>query len=414
MSDRVLVLSVLLGWVASASAAVPFSLRCDEPGDCTLVAPKGGNTPFTRAALRKVRTLTLADVDLDGPGLELLKEATALESLSLLRTTGVAALQRLPLARLNAISVVQARGVTSVALSRLATAPRLTLLRADDLPFGALLNAFVNAPTLAEVSLKDCELGDPALAVLGTLPALKVLHLESSGPLGISDAGLAFVGKATGLVTLSVVDRGDPVLTARTLVTLSQLESLALQGGDFARLDPTLFAAWPRLVRLSLWNSKVDDEGLLQLARGWPGLRELVIGSSRLSEEGVARALALLPALQALQLIEGGDRTLAAAAKLTKLEQLWVVSGEMTDAGLSPLTEAKQLRDVRLKSELFTDAAGASLRKLPQLVQLSFTCLKCTDAIADDLVTLRQLKFLNLFAPVSKKKHQWLYDRLGL
>ena len=417
MSNRLVMLSVLLGWVSSSLAASPVSLRCDEPGDCALIPAKDDKTPLTKASLRKVHTLNLADIDLDGPGLELLKEATALESLTLLRTTGVAALQRLPLTKLQELSVTQARGLTLEALARLATAPRLTHLRASDLPFAPLLGAFTKTTHLSEVSLKDVELNDEALALVSTLPALRVLRLEASGPLGITDVGLASLVKASGLQTLSVIDRGDQQLSGQglsALVTLSQLEQLEFQGSSLARLDPALSTAWPRLVSLGLWNSKLDDEGLTQLAKSWPGLRELHVGSHALSDEGVARGLALLPALQRLELLEGGDGALAAAAKLTKLKTLWVVSGEMTDAGLLPLSEAKQLRELRLTSALFTDAAGASLRKLPQLTSLSFDCRKCTDVIADDIVTLRKLTYLHLFAPLSSKKHRWLYEALHL
>lgn len=82
---------------------------------------------------------------------------------------------------------------------------------------------------------------------------------------------------------------------------------------------------------------------------------------------------------------------------LVKLEELSVQSSYLTDAGITMISELKNLRTLDLhKSQYFTDKGIAALKALPSLTKLELSYTRVTDGAIESLTELKGLKTIHL------------------
>jgi hypothetical protein len=123
----------------------------------------------------------------------------------------------------------------------------------------------------------------------------------------------------------------------------------------------------PRLERLVLIDSRLDDKGLEKISE-LAGLEQLLLLGAAITDDGLA-SLAGLRELRVLRLDNTtiGDDGLKHIARLEKLERLDLAGTRVTDAGLKHLAALPRLRSVYLHQTSVTDEGIAWLQqRLPE------------------------------------------------
>src|SRR4051812_43371031 len=194
---------------------------------------------------------------------------------------------------------------------------------------------------LADLDLRDTQVGDPGLARLEGMADLETLSIARTH---VTDRGLAHLG---GLKRLRNLDLGG------TAISDAGMKHLARLGG---------------LQTLTLGGTKVSDTGLEQL-KGLGELELLDLSDLLITGAGMAR-LEGLEKLKRLTLVSTrvGDAGLAHLKGLTGLEELALSFTEVGDEGLAHLEGLTHLRSLLVIRTRVTDAGAAGLRKaLPGL-----------------------------------------------
>lgn len=136
---------------------------------------------------------------------------------------------------------------------------------------------------------------------------------------------------------------------------LAGLRELVLRGGVADDARATILASLPDVERLVLRDSPLSDEGFRKLA-SLRTLRNLNVPQSACTADGV-RALETLPALAFLRLGGphlGGSEVCRAVASLPAVESLHLVDVRIGDEGLEILAEVPRL------TTLYLDGSGVS------------------------------------------------------
>jgi Leucine-rich repeat (LRR) protein len=186
-------------------------------------------------------------------------------------------------------------------------------------------------------------LADDALRSIRQLPALQVLKVDGTE---ITDRGVAYLRN----LGLQELDLGGTEITDRALRdigTLTDLRSLVVGSNVITDRGIAYLLKCKRLTELGLYGTRISNSGLLLLSR-CHRLQALSIGGNkRITDDGL-RAVAALPKLEALSLLDA----------------------PITDRGLSHLVKCRHLKRLNLEGTAITDAALPSLRKLKSLTDL--------------------------------------------
>lgn len=139
---------------------------------------------------------------------------------------------------------------------------------------------------------------------------------------------------------------------------LAGLRELVLQRGVAGDAEALILATMPDIERLVLRRSPVSDAGFASLA-GCRSLSDLNVPQATCTAVGL-EALAALPSLRTLRLggpnLAGAD-VARAIAKLPKLESLHLVDVAIGDEGLDALAATATLRNLYLDGAGVSDAA---------------------------------------------------------
>lgn len=227
------------------------------------------------------------------------------------------------IAGLPHLGFVTLRGasLTPAGVAHLAALPALKSLVLRQAPVtGELIASLAGSATLLSIELRDCAAGDDALDVAARAPALQSLHLSppAGSALAITDAGLARLGAAPSLVSLSlegatVTGEGFAAWAgARALRGVGLRRCGALTDAGLAGLAPLAeltsvrvphcarvtdaacdtLAKLPALEWVDLAGcGKVTDAGLMKLA-GLRALKLLYVGSSKSARKVTTKGIA--------------------------------------------------------------------------------------------------------------------------
>ena len=178
--------------------------------------------------LVNLKSLSLEDLAIDDPALEILPNFTNLKELVIMRTD---MMDVSPIGQLKNLKKLTLREMTCD-LDFLAEMPQLeelffaeSIVRDVDMKF---FEGLVNVKTL---DLWNTQLGDEALKLFGTLPKLTTLNIKNCAK--ITDAGIAELAKSQTLESLNLSengkatgDDGNPLLTDKALESLKGCKSL--------------------------------------------------------------------------------------------------------------------------------------------------------------------------------------------
>lgn len=331
-----------------------------------------GSAPLTDAALEPLRALQhlehlgISCEAITEVGLAHLQHLPALRSLRLWSLEGEAAFKAVAeLPALESLDLCNAP-VSDAGLAHLRRAPRLRHLTAVGM--GAQTVTEEGLEQLQDLSLHSLKVGTgwslAACARFGSLHHLSVINDA------LTKEDLKAVLALPDLESLALcVPAESPGVGC--LGTLQQLQSLRLEGFGKLTVEDAAQLAQSSLSKLNLNLQGVSEASCKALAR-CATLRELRIRSPQLSDAGLVH-LSSQGALNKLDL-DGplGDPGLTHLPQLSALSTLCLAGSgtSFTSAGLLPLLELRQLRELSLRQAGITNDASEVLSQLRGLRRL--------------------------------------------
>jgi len=292
--------------------------------------------------LRNLRKLTINDSQVTDAGLAHVKEIKMLESLSL-----------------------PGKDITDVGFRHLAQLTRLRDLSAT-------------RPHYVDPNMNKNYYTDDGLKAVSGLTSLEKLSL---GSIGITDAGIQYLGRLTRLQYLDLF--GCDRITDEALKTIGQLRSLETLTLYKGRLTISGLKALNGLTRLKNLDvaEVIQDNSSLDIS-GLKNLEKLTIGTEHrspavLRDEDLA-CLAGLPRLRWFQISQAvnkphalTDRGLAHLSGLVNMNRLTLGGPSLTDESLAYFTGMKKLDMLNIYGGRFTDRGLAKLEQLNGLANLT-------------------------------------------
>jgi hypothetical protein len=258
---------------------------------------------------------------------------------------------------------------------------------------------------LQELNLETAEfLTDASMAHLhANQPTLRKLVLRG---VDITDAGMPYVGKLTGLQSLDISHTMLGDVGLEHLPELSQLEHLKLGGTLITGLNLNFLKLLPKLKTLSLngiqrrnagacWTPRITDLDLDTIAM-LSGLEELDLGV------GVNLGMGGKPAAVGGSncKVTGGlqisDLGLAKLTSLKNLKRLNVNGARLSPAGIKVLQGLPLERLSVWNIPALDDSAAEVLAGIPTLVNLDMSYTPVSDLGLQHLASLKNLKQLYL------------------
>lgn len=368
------------------------------------------------AGLPHLRELNLYRAELTNAGVSKLRALKELAFLDLRYTrataSGVEQLRAaLPKCRVDFSGSVNLGGKSTTAVPAIG-APEAAIAKwiRDGLHGKAeLRDGHIHSASLARTPVTDAH-----LALLASLPQLQELDLTATE---VGDLGAASLSKCRSLTVLklgstTLSDRGLP-----SLAGLASLRTLHISG----TLVKTLAPLPTGITDLDISSNNVRGPALTHVL-ALDKLERLNVAYTDLDEAGVAMLGDIRGPLRFLDLTgtDTGDTSLAAIARLTRLEELLLNHGRFTSKGLAalvPLTGLKRLEAVRTRLDNAAADTLSSFAKLQQLnldyttfgddglrkiavlplLELRLDSANISDAAVDTLSSIKTLRMLNLY-----------------
>lgn len=229
-----------------------------------------------------------------------------------------------------------------------------------------------------------------ALATLRDLPNLEELYLSGD----IDDEGLEQIGNLNKLKSLVLsypdvsTDEG-----LKHLTTLTELESLKLEGDLLDQDGLKHLATLPNLKHLDVSSTRLQDAQVAQIA-GMKNLQSLLL-PSQITDAGFLH-LADLASLESVNWkdleVKGPGLAGLRGTQVTELDFGW---NSITDEQLAGIKDLTQLRSLTLPDDI-TDKGMPHLAGLVNLTKLVLEDTNITDAGLAHLKNLKQLQELDL------------------
>jgi Leucine Rich repeat len=165
---------------------------------------------------------------------------------------------------------------------------------------------------------------------------------------------------------------------------------------DVAKLEKAGAKVTREGMTLQVHFARLDDKTAL-LLKGLSNVSKLVVeDGSRLTDRAMA-AIGSLHGLQELQLFRPAitNGGLAPLKELKELKVLVIADARISDSGLNALKDHETLEDLDLSGTNLTNAAGDLLKTIAKLKSLNVSKTKFGDAGAADLKDLKDLKVLH-------------------
>lgn len=300
---------------------------------------------------------------------------------------------------------------------------------------------------LSSLSLENSVVTDDGLAALKQIPTLKTLNLRKCAKL--TDAGLEHVAELPKLERLILLYNKDGLTNEcmESIAKISSLRALDIRGCVQIKDDGLLamaplknlvdfkhrgfnvtnkglavFKELPQLRVLMMQDAANVDDGAMEHLAGLDGLTNLDMTGTSVEDPGLA-ALAgkkikdlrlrntlvegtgldqLEAAYETLTYLDlnesfATDEGLAQAASFKNLETLLVWQTDVTDEGLSVLSELPKLKKLMLKAcSDVTDAGMPAVAKVESLVDLDLSETTVSDEGLKALHGLKNLTTLNV------------------
>lgn len=235
--------------------------------------------------------------------------------------------------------------------------------------------------TLQNVDLRGCTISNAGLEPLAALSDLKALRLSGeSGATSVDDDGMVHVAKMKNLKALLLDFLWISEVGLEQLAGLDKLEELYLAKtlvGDDALAAMSQF---PRLKKLRISQCQFENEGLAHLAKVTT-LEDLDLSENNSINDAGMPHLSGLTKLKRLNLWRTyvGDPGVESLAGLTAMEWLNLDNSQISDACLKHLSGMSKLSFLHLGSTLVSDAGLPDLEGLTSLKDLKVTRTAVTE-----------------------------------
>jgi internalin A len=241
-------------------------------------------------------------------------------------------------------------------IAKVASVVRDRIAKALNKPVAQLSSTdLVDVETL---SLSNAELLLSDLEGLSALPSLRVLNLNNSR---VGDAAMVAIGRLTNLRELRISNTNVSDLGLKHIASWKSLRSLQLGTHSISDAGMAYVAKIRSLKELALFSTMVTDFGL----RGLKGLQltELVWTGTHITDE-------MIPVI----------------SEFPDLQNLWLDSSQVSDAGLKPVLQLPHLARLSLSNTLVTDS---SIQTLSAIANLSRVWVDKTKISAAGVAQLR-------------------------
>ena len=372
-------------------------LKPDDLYMLTIPLPWYTNIPLTGKSMRYIAHLTGLRV------LELYRTRTTTEGMK--HITKMQSLEWLTLPQ----------GLTNKSLSYIAQLKSLKGLsfKENRVTNAGLKRYLLRLTNLEELVLNGEKINDAGLVCLKDLPKLRCLSLRSGN---FTDAGLVYLRdiptlKILDISWLPITDTGVHHLSGH-----SGLENLSLYETGVTDRGLVYLKTMPSLRKLDIGKRNIDrqnpaitDAGMVHLAQ-INSLEYLDLPNYGITDKGLA-PISNLKNLKHLWVCGSDnspltDTALQHASKLRALEFLLIAGTGFTDAGMDEIAKLTNLKELCLRGGSMTNKGLAKLKTLKSLERLSLTCKN---------ITMSGLSHLNAFKNLSYLKVDGIkQDNLGL
>ena len=249
------------------------------------------------------------------------------------------------------------------------------------------LLALGTVTTLESLDLRGCPISDEGVKGLAGLRKLKSLKLSGKdGKTTVTDAGVASLGKASGLKVIAldflpISDQGIESLSG-----CAELKELYLAHTDVSDAVATCLAGFTNLQKLRLSGTGFTSDGVAELS-ALKQLTELDVSECQGVDNQAISALAESPKLAKLNLYASGvaDGPWQMLAGLESLTWLNIDKTELTDASIPSLAKLTSLTFLHIGSTQVTNDGIQGLQTLSHLKTLIVTRTNVDQAGVDAL-----------------------------
>lgn len=400
-------------------ALTQLGVRMSEtPNGWSIVIPD--SSEFALVSLELAKLSSVLKIEKRGVTDEQLTQIVKLNNLRELdcNHSNLTALGFEVLAQAKNLKKLNLDGAKNVGEAEIADVAQLAILedlKLDGVPLSGITAPLSRLTAMRHLSLLRCELTDDDLAFLAHMPELRSLNLSINRnlkgsslkhiagakhlqhlQLGLTAVTDESIAPVAGLVELESLDLGSPNVTDAGLVYLSQMTKMKRL--SFSNIKGTGLKHLREMKELTDidfgYNLDFTGEGLEELAH-IPGITELYLGWTGITDDGCAQ-LKKLSGLERLTLPNYGyevrykeqqpwadlhpnrltDRGMTHIGELTNLVRLEFSGGGITDDGLKPLANLKQLK--YLEFGILPNVKGPGLKSLKELTHLKNLTLKST------------------------------------
>ena len=358
-------------------------------------APEGETLPSTVGrGLARVERLNLRELEKNSTLGDVLGDLPRLRHVNLEgKWAGYRAMLSLAKARkLETLGLVDT-AVNNFALNQLKPLHRLREVRWTGPNVNDMSPLYLHDLPVERFSCSCARLGDAGLRHLSRIPTLKEIELLQSR---VSEEGLEPLAKLPELERLTVLYRDLGSVAFESLAACPALRELTLGRAELLDPDAEHLDELVELRKLQLWFPNFGDKAASRLG-ALTKLEQLDLGGTAVSDVGLA-ALADLDRLRVLKLhhTRVTNRGLAHVGKLAGLEVLELDHTDVVDAGVEHLASLRALRELRLDHTLVTDAAIEHLTNMRRLERLNLASTVVSRDGATPLADLPELRVLTL------------------
>lgn len=238
-------------------------------------------------------------------------------------------------------------------------------------------------PKLRVLLISNTPITDRALAGISQIQSLEVLHLQNTD---ITNAGLAHLRSLAGLTQLrlhgtNVTETGIAELE-RALPTCQVSPS-----AQYRYIMPEDFVLWPESYQpnkqevLAKFNV-LGGGGLPDAGDAGQPIVTVSLADSKVSDEILLNLLVQMPGLKVMNLrhVSVGDRLASGLSRVSQLEYLFMDQCHLTDAGLVQLGKLTALRKLSLTGNRISDAGLDQLTGLKNLEVLHVGDTRVTES----------------------------------
>ncbi len=213
----------------------------------------------------------------------------------------------------------------------------------------------------------------------------------------VTDSGISYLPKFTKLDSL---DAGSLQLTAAGIEQIGKIETLEQLSLAFVPVTDDMLESLTGLTNLRVLNltsTRITDAGFEHLAK-LPALDTLIVNSTQIDGSGLAHLNERIEEFKYISV----DRTrlrddaIVHLKGAASIEALSAVGCFITDEGLKVLGSLGTLKQLYLSENQLSFQAGAQLRRLRNLEELSLDFMPVNDFTLSQLTVLKKLKHLSV------------------